>query len=79
MTIHVKKLYDGCVDIKDYERQQCLDDNDTMIIIHDNKKMTLTTRQVKRDVKKISDKVFTNQVAGRPDYRILSYTWKPDD
>jgi hypothetical protein len=79
MDLHVKKLFDGkFVDIKDYEREQCLTNNETCVIHHDNKTMTLTPKKLRKGIMKISTQVYKNQVKGRPDYKILSYTWVPD-
>lgn len=79
MDVIVKKLYqDKFVDIKDYERQKCIDNIEDLVIIHGDKKMTLSWKEAKRLITAVSDKIFVNQVAGRPDYKLVSYKWNPD-
>jgi hypothetical protein len=76
MTIKVKKLYRGCVDVKSYDRKECMDKKENLIIIHDDKKMTLTPVHVKVKIKAKSA-LFTSKI-GMEDYYLYSYKWNPD-
>ena len=76
MVIKVKKLYRGCIDVKSYDRKECMDKKENLIIIHDGKKMTLTPVQVKVKIKAKSA-LFTSKI-GMEDYYLYSYKWNPD-
>lgn len=79
MDLYVTKLFEGkYIDIKDYEREQCLNSGETCIVHHNNKKMTLTPKKLRNGIVNISSQVFKNKVKGRPDYKILSFKWVPD-
>ena len=76
MIVKVKKLYRGCVDVKSYDRKECMDNKEDLIIIHADKKMTLTPVQVKVKIKAKSA-LFTSKI-GQEDYYLYSYKWNPD-
>jgi outer membrane lipoprotein-sorting protein len=76
MEKKVKKLYKGCVDIKSYDRAECIDKKETLVIIHDGQRMTLGPRDIKMKIKAKSAK-FTSKTGGE-DYYLYSYKWNPD-
>jgi len=76
MIVNVKKLYKGCVDIKSYDRQECIDKKETLVITHQGLTMTLNPRDVKMKIKAKSA-LFTSKI-GMEDYYLYSYKWNPD-
>ena len=74
----VKKLYNNRVDIRCYERQECIDKKESLIITHDGKEMTLTWIEVKTKIKAKS-KLFKTKIKGGRDYYIYAYNWNPDN
>jgi len=77
MERKVKKMYKGCVDIKSFDRKECLDKKEELIIWHKGKKMTLSPRDIKVKIKAKSA-LFTSKIGGE-DYYLYSYKWNPDD
>jgi len=41
MRLTVKKLYNGNVELRDYNVLDCINRNDSCIVVHDGKSMTL--------------------------------------
>jgi len=76
MEKKIKRLHKGRVDIRSYDRKKCIDNKEGLIIIHDNKKMTLTPVQVKTKIVEKSA-LFTSKI-GMEDYYLYSYKWNPD-
>ena len=70
------KLFRNKVDIRDYERQDAIDNKESMQITHDGEVMTLSPRELKVKIKAKS-KRFISKVGGK-DYCLYSYNWNPD-
>jgi len=80
MKRNIIKQYRGGVDIKDYDRQECIDDKKGLEITHAGRVMTLDLRQVKNKPFAKSDKKFKGkEVDNYRDYYIYSYKWNPDN
>ena len=81
MEREIFKNYRGCIDIKEYDRQACIDRKEDLIVEHRGGFMTLTWRMLKNKVRFKSDEKFTckDQPAEHPGpYYLYSYTWNPD-
>jgi len=70
---------DKYVDVIDFIRQRCIDNKEELIIIHGNRRMTLSPKDVKRKAAMVSDKVYKNQKEGPETYKLVSYVWVPDE
>lgn len=77
MVRKVTKLFKkGYVDIKSFDREECIRKKESLTIIHDGQQMTLTPLQVKVKIKAKSS-LMPDQV-GKEDYYLYSYKWIPD-
>jgi hypothetical protein len=77
MRKEVKKLYNGCIDVRDYELKKCVEHSENIEIIHDGKRMTIPYHEInKKAVGK--SKLFKSKTGGK-DYHLISYKWIPDE
>jgi hypothetical protein len=77
MKKEVKKLYNGCIDVRDYELKTCIENSESIEISHDGKTMTIPYYEI---IKKVvgKSKLFKSKTGGK-DYHLISYKWMPDE
>jgi hypothetical protein len=76
MKKNVTKLYRGCVDLRDYDVEKCINNDESYDIFHEGNKMTLTPLQLKNDI--LSTSTLQKSKTGGKDYHLLSYRWNPE-
>lgn len=76
MRINVTKTYKGCIELRDYDVEKYIRNNDSVDVWYSGDKMTLTPSQLKNDVISTS-KLMKSRVGGK-DYHLLAYEWNPD-
>lgn len=77
MQVEVKKVYNGCVDVRDYDVKKCLSLNESCKVYHRGDIMTLSVDQLNNEIKAMS-KPIPSKFNG-PDYKLISYSWNPDE
>lgn len=77
ITKEVKKIYKGCIDIRDYIVQRCIQENKYIKIVHGDKQMVLSPLQLKNEVVRRSEP-FKSNYNNLESYRLFSYIWKPE-
>ena len=73
----VKKLYQGAADVRNYEVESCIKNNERMIIIYQSNTMTLTVEELVSKRISISP-VFKSKTKNGRDYSLYGYRWQPD-
>jgi hypothetical protein len=73
----VKKLYRDCVEVRDYDVQDCIQRNENMTIEYDRDIMTLSPNELINKMVSKSSKTFPSKMGGK-DYKLCSYYWEPD-
>lgn len=76
MVVNVTKTYLGCVELRDYNVESAIRNNEAIIVKHNGQSMTLTPQQLKSDVMSKSDLMVSK--IGKDDYHLLGYKWNPD-
>ena len=76
MKVKLKKLYKGLAEVRDYDVKDCINKNESMIIVYDEDSMELSPEELENDVKSIS-KEFPSKVGGKS-YKLYGYEWNPD-
>lgn len=76
MRKNVTKLYKGCIDLRDYEVEKCISNDESVDVWYDGDKMTLTPSQLKNDV--VSTSKLQISKTGGKNYHLLSYEWNPE-
>mgnify|MGYP000630727953 CR=1 FL=1 len=76
VTIESKTLWEGMVTIKSYQREDIIAKKQTLVIVHNGKKMTLPKVHVKTKIKKKGP--LTPSKKGLQDYHLYYYKWNPD-
>lgn len=74
----ITKVQYGIVEIRDFDRDKCIEKNENLIITHNDKVMTLTPLDLKNKVMKTSH-LIKSKFAGGKDYKLIGYLWKPTD
>lgn len=77
MRKEVKKLYKGCIDLRDYDVKQAIENGESIKVKFDMDYMTLTPEQLV-SMKKKESALMKSKVGGK-DYTLYSYEWVPDD
>lgn len=78
MKFNVKKMYNGKVEVRDYQLKECLEKNDDMVIEHDGDIMTIPFVELK--TKAVSkSKLFESKIPGSKSYHLIGYDWNPDN
>jgi hypothetical protein len=72
----VKVLYKNMAPVRDYEVKSCIKKNESMIVIYNNKEMTLSVDDLKNKRVSISG-LMASRTGGR-DYRLYYYNWEPN-
>lgn len=75
MKVKVTKMYKGLVEVRNYDVQKCIDNDESMTIVYDADSMELSPEELKNDVKSIS-KEFPSKVGGKP-YKLYGYEFNP--
>jgi len=76
MKKKVTKLYKGLVEVRDYDVKDCINKNESMIIVYDGDSMELSPKELTDDLKNIT-KEFPSKVGGKS-YKLYGYEWNPD-
>ena len=81
MQKEVTKTYLGCVEINDRFINQCLEKKESLSIIYNGDKMTLTPEEIVSKEVKLhnSDKIHPSRIKGGPSYRLVAFEWNPDE
>ena len=81
MQKEVKKTYLGCVEINNRFVNECLEKKESLSIVHDGDKMTLTPEElISKEVKlHNSDQIRPSTIKGGPSYKLIAYEWNPDE
>lgn len=78
MKYNIKKMYQGKVEVRDYQLKECLENKEDMIIEHDGDTMTIPFDQLK--TKAVSkSKLFETRIPGGKSYHLIGYNWNPDE
>jgi hypothetical protein len=77
MKKEVKKLYNGCIDVRDYELKKCIENSENVEVLHEGKKMTIPYHEISNKATGKS-KLFKSKTGGQ-DYHLISYKWIPDE
>ena len=72
-TIKVKKLWSGCISIRDYIVEKSIGEGGVMVRFNDDV-MALSPDDLKKPV--ATSKLFISKW-GRKEYRLCDYEWKP--
>ncbi len=75
MKVKVTKMYRGLVEVRNYDVQKCIDNNESMTIVYDGDSMELSPEELENDVKSIS-KEFPSKMGGKP-YKLYGYEFNP--
>lgn len=73
----VKKLYRGCVELRDYDVQDCFDRKEKMKVIYEGDMMTLSPADLMNKLVGKSTNTFPSKIGGKS-YKLCSYYWEPD-
>lgn len=74
--IEVRKLYQGCIDIRDYDVKHCIDNNESAEVHHAGDVMILTPEELNNKLVSVTGKM-KSKVEGGRDYALYSYRWNP--
>ena len=64
MKKKVTKLYKGLAEVRDYDVKDCINKNESMIIVYDGDSMKLSPKELTDDLKNIT-KEFPSKVGGK--------------
>ena len=53
MKVKLKKLYKGLAEVRDYDVKDCINKNESMIIVYDGDSMELSPKELTDDLKNI--------------------------
>ena len=76
MEKQVKKTYRGCIELRDYDVNNCIKHEETMKVRFDGHVMTLSPQDLSSKVVSIS-KTFHSKTGGKS-YKLIAYEWAPD-
>ena len=76
MIIKIKKLYKGCVDLRDYNVKDCIKRNENYIINYSGELMSLSPDDM---VNKCIHRQNAPSIIGTDDYELWSYKWEPNE
>ena len=75
----IKKLYRDCIELRDYDVQDCIQRNETMKVKYDRDVMTLSPGDLVNKLVRKSTTTFKSKIPGGKDYKLCAYDWNPDD
>ena len=75
MKAEIKKLWRGCIDLRDYNVKACLKRNSNYTVVFQGEVMTLTPKQLMTEC---THKHPMKSAYGES-YELWSYIWKPDE
>lgn len=79
MIYNLKKLTKGhYAEIRDYDVKKCIDSKTDIVIIFNDKKMTLTPQDLV-DKKIYTSPLFKSKMDKGKDYKLYSYKWNPEE
>lgn len=74
MVTKVRKLYNNCVEVRDYIVKKALANQENLIVLFDNERMTIPYRSLHKGRKTLQQHSrFSNEK-----YWLLAYKWVPD-
>lgn len=74
--IEVRKLYQGCIDIRDYDVRECIANNESAEVHHAGDVMILTPEELNNKLVSVTGKM-KSKIEGGKDYALYSYRWNP--
>lgn len=72
----VTKMYQGMVEVRDYEVEQCIRRGENMTIRYKSDIMTLTPEELTSKCTSISNTIYS-RIPGGKDYKLHGYDWNP--
>lgn len=78
MRKDIKKRYNGLVELRDYDVEECIQKNENMIINHDGEQLVLTPAELVSRRESVSPK-FESKIAGAKNYHLYGYAWEPGE
>lgn len=77
MRINIKKLYRGCVELRDYDVNNLIQRQEKAEIHYDGDKMTIPANELK--ARAVSKSKLMKSKTGGKDYHLIGYEWIPDE
>jgi hypothetical protein len=78
MRIEIKKLYEGRIELRDYDVQKCILNGKSMEVIHSGDRMILTPKDLTDNRVSVS-KTFESKIPGGKSYKLFGYVWEPEE
>ena len=78
MRKEIKKLYEGKVELRDYDVHNCILSGKNMEVIHSGDRMILTPKDLADNRVSVS-KTFESKIAGGKSYKLFGYVWEPEE
>lgn len=75
----IRKLYKGCIELRDYDVQECIQKNLNMKVRYGGEIMTLSPADLSNRMVRKSPTVFKSKILGGKDYKLCAYEWEPDE
>ena len=78
MKKEIKKLYEGKIELRDYDVHNCILNNQKMEVVHSGDRMILDVKDLV--LKRVSvSKTFKSKIQGGKDYTLFGYVWEPEE
>lgn len=77
MKKEVKKLFNGCIDVRDYELEKCIANSENLEILYEGKTMTIPYHELSKKIVRKSNLIKSKM--GGKDYHLISYKWNPNE
>ena len=78
MRKEIKKLYEGKIELRDYDVHKCILNNEKMEVIHSGDRMMLDAKDL--TLKRVSvSKTFESKIEGGKSYKLFGYVWEPEE
>ncbi len=78
MEKEVKKLYRGCIELRDYDVNSCIKRNEAIKVRFEGHVMTLSPEDLSNKLVSTSKTTFQSKMGGKS-YKLLAYDWTPDE
>jgi len=76
MKIKVTKTYKGCIELRDYDVQKCIDKKESIKVEYAGDSMVLSPEDLQNNV--VSTSALMKSKTGGKDYHLIAYEWNPD-
>lgn len=79
MQKNLRRLWNNLASIRDYEVEECIKNNESIVVTVDNTngKMTLSPEMLKRGFSALPSKIRSKYNAIQT-YQLIDFRWKPD-